>query len=208
MEISLNRLYDSLSKNPTFVILTGLASLISLVVSVSVSVKNEGFLLWIIFSICVFILIFLTKLVKQNSRMLRRLDDLNCDVFSQNVDLEMDEDNLVYASQSPIIIVLTSFLTPEIASKKPTVLVQVDFPSQLSLDFNYSTDYISREEISSNRMKLRVTLKSEAIIITIRSLGLSKEFAADFLKSNKLINITFESELLLETKSESILVSI
>ncbi len=200
----LSKLFDSLSKNSFFIVATGIASLVSLVVSI----LNDKFILWSIFTFCIFILITLIKLVKQNSKMFRRLDDLNCDIFNQNVDLEYDEKNEIYSSQLPIIIVMTSFLTPETASKNPIVRIQVDFPPQLNLDFNLSTEYITKEEFNSNSVKFKVTLKSEATILTIRSLSLIKEKESEFLKTSQKINIVFESDLLLESKKENLLVSV
>jgi hypothetical protein len=200
----LSNLYDRLSKSAFFIVICGLASIISLVVSF----LNEKFILFSILTICLFTCLTLFELVNQNARMFRRLDDVNCDIFNQNIDIEYDEDKDIYICSSPIIIAMTSFLTPETASKKPTVLVEVDFPSELSLDFNYSTECISREEVSSNSAKFKVTLKSDTIIIAISSLSLNKEKETEFSKSSKKISVTFDSNLLLETKKENLLVSV
>ncbi|MEK4205490.1 MULTISPECIES: hypothetical protein [Paenibacillus] len=196
----MNRFYDILSKNSLFVFLSGLASLISL----GVSIINDKFVLWAILSLCFFVLIILINLVRQNSKMLRRLDELNYHIFNQNVDLEYNEESEKYISESPITIVMTSFLTQEAASRKPTVTIEINYPSQLSVDYNFSNEYIIKEESNSNNTKFKVFLKSEAIIITIRSLSLSKERESEFLQSSKKINITFESELFSETKLESL----
>ncbi|KAA0761718.1 hypothetical protein [Bacillus sp. TE8-1] len=200
----MSKLYDFLSKNPFFITITGLASLISLFVSIT----NDTFVLWSILAISIFMLITLIILVQQNSRMFRRLDDLNCDIFNQNVDLEISENDEKYISQLPIIIVMTSFLTPETASKKPIVEVQIDFPPQLNLDFNFSNENITRQEFNSNSIKFKVTLKSEATIITIRSLSLSREEVSDFERTSRKINIVFESDLFPQPKKESLLVSV
>ncbi|MES9745487.1 hypothetical protein ABWK24_25800 [Priestia megaterium] len=200
----MNKLYDSLSKNAFFIVITGLCSIVSLVISI----MNDKFVLWSIFTISIFTLIILIKLVKQNSRMFGRLDDVNCDIFNQNVDLEFEEESEVYISQLPIIIVITSFLTTETLSKKPTIRMSIDFPPQLDLGFNFSTENIVREESSSNSVKFKVALKSEATIVTIRSLSLSKEKEEEFLKTSQKINISFESDLLSESKKESLFVSV
>jgi hypothetical protein len=199
-----DKLIDSIAKNPFFIVFTGICSVVSLVVSI----LNDKFLLWLIFTMCLFTLLSVIRLVNQNSRMFRRLDDLNCDIFNRNIDLEYDEDKEKYFTQTPLIIVITSFLTQETAGKNPNMFVTVDYPSQLSLDFSYTTDFISREQVNSNSAKFKITLKSEAIVITVRSLSLSKEKETEFLESDKKINVTFESDLLLATKKESLLVSL
>jgi hypothetical protein len=200
----LSNFFESLSKNSYFIIFTGFCSIISLVVTYI----NDNVVIWSILTISIFTFITLTKLVKQNSRMFRRLDDLNCEIFNQNVDLEFDEDNDIYKSQLPIIIVMTSFLTPETISKKPIVWVQVDFPPQLNLDFNLTTDNITKDTTSSNSVRFKVTVKSEASVMAIRNLSLSKDKETEFSETTKKINIKFESDLLLEPKTENLFVSV
>ncbi|WP_427107949.1 hypothetical protein [Lysinibacillus xylanilyticus] len=87
-------------------------------------------------------------------------------------------------------------------------MVQVDYPSELDLEFNIMSKSIYKDEANSNSAKFKVILKSEAIVLVIESIGLLKDKENEFLRTTKKINFTFESELLLGTKKESLLVSI
>jgi hypothetical protein len=197
----LNNLLNPASKNPLFVVIGTLASIIGLIVGIA----DKSFVIWGTFSICIIIFIIISLLVGQNARMLGRLDVIHCDVFNQNVNLELDENKDIYLSQPPIIIALTSFLTPETANKKPTVSVQIDYPPQLSLDL---VSDISKDESNSNIVKFTVPLKSATQVLTIRTVSLAKDKENDFILTNRKITITFESELLEGTKKEVLMVSV
>lgn len=170
------------------------------------SLFNENFILWIILAFSVTIFIIMIFLINQNSKMLRRLDVIDCRIFNQNVNLEYNEDDDSYTFDSPIIIVLNSLLIPETTHNNPTVMVEIEYPSELQLDYKLF-EFTSVESKSSNRARFKVALKSEVIVITISSLSLSTAKERDFDKSDKKIKISFESNLLPETKVESLLVS-
>lgn|GEM_PF-3645083 len=200
----MNKLLSSIASNGVFVVCSGIASLVSL----GVAIFNETLLLWLIFSCCIFTSILMMVLVGQNRKMFKKLDDIKYDIFNQNVELEFDEDKNHYSSNAPIIIVLTSFLTEETLNKNPNVMIQVDYPSELDLEFNIMSESIYKDEANSNSAKFKVVLKSEAIVLVIENIGLLKDKENEFLRTTKKINFTFESELLIETKKESLLVSI
>lgn len=194
----------NLTKSNLFILCTGIASLVSLIVSM----LNDNFILWAIFTFCLVNSILIFMLVGKNQKMFKRLDDLNCNIFNSNIELEFDEDKNYYYSSSPIIIVFTSFLTTETLNNDPFVTVQVDYPSELDIEFNIMSETILREEANSNSAKFKVTLKAEAIVLIIDNIRLLKDKEDEFLRTTKKINFKFESKLLLENKSESLLVSI
>lgn len=199
----LNSVLGRVANSSFFIICTGIASLISLIVSV----LNDNFLLWAIFTVCLFISILISILVLQNKKMFKRLDDLKYDIFNQNVELEFDEDKNYYYSNSPIIMVFTSFLTVETLNNTPFVTVQVDYPSELDIEFNIMSENILKEEANSNSAKFKILLKAEAIVLIIDNIKLIKEKEEEFIKTSGKINLMFESELFPEVKKESLLVS-
>jgi len=199
----LNKLLSGIASNSVFVVCSGIASLVSLVVAF----MNDNLVLWTIFTCCIFIALLMINLVLQNQKMFKRLDDLKYDIFNQNIDLEFDEEKNFYFLNSPIIIVLTSFLTVETLNKNPFVMVQVEYPSELDIEFNIMSENIYKDEANSNSAKFKVVLKSEAIVLVIENIRLKKDREDEFLRTTQKINITFESELFSENKKESLLVT-
>ncbi|MFJ7451362.1 hypothetical protein [Bacillus thuringiensis] len=199
----MNKLLSGIASNSVFVVCSGIASLVSLVVAF----MNDNLVLWTIFTCCIFIALLMINLVLQNQKMFKRLDDLKYDIFNQNIDLEFDEEKKFYFLNSPIIIVLTSFLTVETLNKNPFVMVQVEYPSELDIEFNIMSENIYKDEANSNSAKFKVVLKSEAIVLVIENIRLKKDREDEFLRTTQKINITFESELFSENKKESLLVT-
>ncbi|MBR9663719.1 hypothetical protein [Bacillus cereus] len=199
----MNKLLSGIASNSVFVVCSGIASLVSLVVAF----MNDNLVLWTIFTCCIFIALLMINLVLQNQKMFKRLDDLKYDIFNQNIDLEFDEEKNFYFLNSPIIIVLTSFLTVETLNKNPFVMVQVEYPSELDIEFNIMSENIYKDEANSNSAKFKVVLKSEAIVLVIENIRLKKDREDEFLRTTQKINITFESELFSENKKESLLVT-
>ncbi|MED1409802.1 hypothetical protein [Bacillus paramycoides] len=199
----MNKLLSGIANNSVFVVCSGIASLVSLVVAF----MNDNFVLWTIFTCCIFIALLMINLVLQNQKMFKRLDDLKYDIFNQNIDLEFDEEKDFYFLNSPIIIVLTSFLTVETLNKNPFVMVQVEYPSELDIEFNIMSENIYKDEANSNSAKFKVVLKSEAIVLVMENIRLKKDRENEFLRTTQKINITFESELFSENKKESLLVT-
>ncbi|QWG87556.1 hypothetical protein [Bacillus mycoides] len=199
----MNKLLSGIANNSVFVVCSGIASLVSLVVAFT----NDNLVLWTIFTCCIFIALLMINLVLQNQKMFKRLDDLKYDIFNQNIDLEFDEEKDFYFLNSPIIIVLTSFLTVETLNKNPFVMVQVEYPSELDIEFNIMSENIYKDEANSNSAKFKVLLKSEAIVLVMENIRLKKDRENEFLLTTKKINITFESELFSENKKESLLVT-
>ncbi|MEC3335012.1 MULTISPECIES: hypothetical protein [Bacillus cereus group] len=199
----MNKLLSGIANNSVFVVCSGIASLVSLVVAFT----NDNLVLWTIFTCCIFIALLMINLVLQNQKMFKRLDDLKYDIFNQNIDLEFDEEKDFYFLNSPIIIVLTSFLTVETLNKNPFVMVQVEYPSELDIEFNIMSENIYKDEANSNSAKFKVVLKSEAIVLVMENIRLKKDRENEFLRTTQKINITFESELFSENKKESLLVT-
>lgn len=93
-----------------------------------------------------------------------------------------------YTLNSPIIIVINSLLTPETANTNPTAMVDIEYPSELQLGYELF-DYTTVETKSSNKVRFKVTLKSEVLLITISTLTLSSEKEPDFYRSDRKITV-------------------
>ncbi|MGV2941464.1 hypothetical protein AB5I83_17810 [Mesobacillus sp. LC4] len=204
----MSQFINRLSKSPNLLVGGSLASLISLPVSLVLSYLNENLFMWSLLTINIFILILLFILVKQNSRVLGRLDQVDYYIFNKNIDLEFDENLDKYVSKSDIILVLNSSLTTETIASKPFVEIQLSYPPQLQIDYNWTSEQILREEAKSDSSKFKISLVSGVVIIALRSLCLEKDQEKAFSETSGKIQIAIESELLSESRKEVIPVSI
>ncbi|RJS61752.1 hypothetical protein [Bacillus sp. PK3_68] len=199
----MNNLLNKLAANAVFVIIAGLASIVSLVVAFI----NDKQILWIILTINSFLLLVVWKLVSQNSVILGRLDNIDFYVLQREIELEEDEDEK-YVSKGDVILALQASLSQESLSAQPQATIEISYPSQLQIEYIFNSERIRRDSANSDKSKFNISLSHGISFIALRSISIGKENENDFLRSSRQIIVKVQSDLLSESKEEIIPVSL
>ena len=194
----MNNFFRWMSGNTVFVILAGLASIISLIISF----MNEKWFFWAILSIASLTLILLQFLIYQNELIVRRLDVLYLKVFETSVDLEFNE-NGNYYSQADVIIAVQSSLTSNTLNAQPKASLYIQYPSQIKIQFSWRDPLIRKEE-TIDSCKITFPLSNGITFIALRKIHLDQMEEGYFQRSSKKIAIKLDCESLNEARSELI----
>ncbi|MCA1020020.1 hypothetical protein LCM26_16945 [Bacillus stratosphericus] len=194
----MNSFFKSISNSPIFTFLGGAASIVGLIISYN----NDRVYYWFIFTFITLIFLQLLYLININNKMLvhsdkilKQKDLLNFYVFDSKVDLEEKKDGS-YASNADIFLVLHPSLTPDALMKEPVAKMQIQFPSQLKMNFYYQNNLIQQIENTNNTCSFQIPLNSEVEFLAIRSIHLKDGEKSAFEASSKKIDISVECSIL------------
>ena len=194
----LKNFYNSISNHPFFTFLAGIASVVSLILSII----NEKLIYWIIFTLIFIIFLQLLFLIHENSMMIKdtrmiigEMNTIKLDVFNTEIELvpEMTGD---FISKSDLIIVISSICTPEIMENNPSAIVKLQYPSQLKMKFVLGNNIERLRGHSNNTCSFKVPLGSGNEFIGITSINVKSTDEQAFKESSKMIDINVTSDYL------------
>lgn len=192
---------DSLANSKLFLVISGFASIISLVLTIAL---KDNFTLWVILTLQMVILILLYCLIKYNSKIIGRLDNINMYIIGQTIELESSEEEANYCTDNNSIIILHSNLSPDTHNQQCKATLEVRLPAYLKMKVDDIQDNIRIEEKKADWYKISIELIKEITYIKLKSFIVNSDDIDKFLTSSMKIDIKLSSPLLNETKDQYI----
>lgn len=188
--------WDSISSHPIFTLLAGLASLVSLFMSIT----NDKFFIWVILTLICVVTLQLLFLLNTNSQVLHntnlvigQMNTVKLDVFQSNLELELSPTG-DFISKSDLFIVVSSLCTPEKVEENPYAIVKLQYPSQIKMKFNLGKGIKKLRGQANNTCSFSVELGKGNQFISLNSISVKSEDEQLFKESSKVIEINVTSE--------------
>lgn len=188
--------WSSISSHPIFTLLAGVASLVSLFISIT----NDKFLLWVLLTLICVVCLQLLFLLNINSQVLNntnlvigQMNTVKLDVFQSNIELELSPTG-DFKSKSDLFIVVSSLCTPEKVEENPTAIVKLQYPSQIKMKFNLGKGIKKLQGQANNTCSFSVELGKENQFISLNSILVKSEDEQLFKESSKMIEINVTSD--------------
>lgn len=201
----MNNLLNSISNNKVFPVLSGVASIISLVLTI---VLKDNIILWTIMGTQLFIILLIILFINQNAKIVGKLDNINMYVIGQTINLENnDEESGDYTTSDCSVVVLHSNLSQDKLNQQHKVILELRFPSQITMNVDMR-DNMRSEEATGDSYKISIQLVSEITYVRLLSFSMIEANLNEFLRSSQRIDIKLSSEILHKSKNEYISIDV
>ncbi|WP_196001972.1 hypothetical protein [Clostridium sp. 1001271B_151109_B4] len=189
-----------LSKSKAFVVISGIASIVSLIGAVFCT-SNQ--LLWCILTLIIIVLILIIGLFSYNKKLLGKLDNVNLHIIGENIELESDFEENIYINKEGAIVIISANLSLDRVNEQHSVTLELRLPPYLEISIDYINGVKSLGG-SSDFHKISVPLTKEINYVKIKSFSVASDNYDAFLKTGKKIDVKIESKLIKEDKNDYI----